>query len=92
MTQPTLTTTEAGELMHIGENAVLELIKDGDLPAAKLGKAFTLLTEDVLNYIRKEANRQTQERRNSKTGTTVPSQPTKRRRRLADTLAQALLD
>lgn len=84
---PTLTVEETAAIMHIGYNAVIELISTGDLPAARLGKSHTLLLEDVLDYIRKTAAEQTRKRRESKSGDTVtdiPARKTSRRRRLSD--------
>jgi excisionase family DNA binding protein len=86
---PTLTVDETAEIMHIGYNSVIELINEGHLPAARLGKSHTLLMEDVLDYIRKTAAEQTRKRRESKNGDTIPDIPVRkgqRRRRLSDSL------
>ena len=81
MTLPlTLTVQEAGAILHVGENKVLELVASGDLPAARLGMAFTLLTDDVVEYLRKEAARQTRVRRESRESGIPASIPARQRR------------
>jgi excisionase family DNA binding protein len=77
----TLTVDEAAELMHIGANNVRGLIERGELPAARLGKSFVMVTDQVMDFLREEAVRQTQERRNNQGGGSIPSIPTRRGRR-----------
>jgi excisionase family DNA binding protein len=62
MTKPTVSTTEAAELMNVGPQYVLDLIDAGVLNAAKLGKGYTLMTRDVLAYIEKQIAEQAAKR------------------------------
>ena len=47
MTKPTVSTTEAAELMHVGPQYVLDLIDAGVLNAAKLGKREAWLVKST---------------------------------------------
>lgn len=52
----------AAALLQVHENTVLKLIKSGALPAAKIGRAYVLVTRFVLDYIERQVAQQTAER------------------------------
>jgi excisionase family DNA binding protein len=54
MNKPTVSTTEAAELMNVGPQYVLDLIDAGVLNAKKFGKGYTLMTSHVMAYIEKQ--------------------------------------
>jgi len=55
----TLTTSGAARVLNIHENGVLKLIGAGDLPAAKVGRAWVMLERDVMQYLENQITRQT---------------------------------
>lgn len=61
-TTNTLDINEAGKLMNVHPKTVLDLINNGTLPAGKIGRAYVLLTRDVMNHIEQIIVRQTAER------------------------------
>lgn len=61
----TLNANEAADFLHIHPETVRELIRDGALPAAKVGRAWVLLREDLLSYMRQTVSAQTAKRRRS---------------------------
>lgn len=67
MTNLTVDIHGAAELMKIHPKTVLDKINAGELPAAKVGRAYVLLTKDVLNHIEQQIMRQTAERMGSPT-------------------------
>lgn len=85
MNDTTLTVGETCEILHIGENAVLKLIDSGELPAARLGKAYTLTLGDVMAYLRKQIDAQTEARRARQGGNSIPAAPQRKPRRSART-------
>ena len=58
----TLDVIAAGKMMNIHPQTVLDLISAGALPAAKVGRAYVLLTRDVMNYVERAIIKQTAER------------------------------
>ncbi len=58
----TLSVIEAGKIMNVHPQTVLDLIGAGALPAAKVGRAYVMLTRDVLGYIERAIVQQTSER------------------------------
>lgn len=58
----TLDIKSAGELMKVHPKTVLTLINSGALPAGKVGRAYVMLTRDVMDYIENLIIRQTAER------------------------------
>ncbi len=58
----TLSVPEAADVLKVHPKTVLELINAGAIPAAKIGRAFVMLTSDVLIYVKDQATRQTAER------------------------------
>lgn len=53
---------QAAELLKIHENRVLHLIERGDLPAAKIGRAWVMMERDVLAYLERQIAEQTARR------------------------------
>ncbi len=58
----TVNVDQAAELMKVHPKTVKELIGSGALPAGKIGRAYVLLTKDVMNYIEHMIVKQTAER------------------------------
>ena len=50
---------EAAALLHIHPNTVIDLINAGAFPAGKVGRAWVMLTRDVLAYAEKVIIEQT---------------------------------
>lgn len=61
-TASTVGVPEAAALMKVHANRVLELIAEGTLPAAKVGRAWVMLTRDVLTYVENQIIEQTSKR------------------------------
>ncbi len=47
----TLNTTQAAEMLKVHPKTVEDLIHDGTIPAAKVGRAWVMLKEHVLQYL-----------------------------------------
>jgi len=62
MTTPTVDIHGAAELMKVHSKTVLDLISSGVLPAARVGRAYVLLTSDVIAHIENQIIAQTAER------------------------------
>lgn len=62
---PTLNIHEAAELLKVHPKTVADLIHACILPAAKIGRAYVLLTRDVMAHLEREVARQTSERMRS---------------------------
>ena len=62
MISSTLDIKSASEMMHVHPKTVLDLINNGTLPAGKVGRAYVLLTKDVMTYVENLIIRQTAER------------------------------
>jgi len=62
MTKSTLSVPEASDMLNVHPNTVFKLIEAGALPAAKIGRAYVLLTKDVMQYLENLIIRQTAER------------------------------
>ncbi len=52
----------AADLMKVHTKTVLDLINNGVLPAARVGRAYVLMTKDVLAHIEQQIIAQTAER------------------------------
>jgi excisionase family DNA binding protein len=50
---------EAASLLHVHPNTVIDLINAGAFPAAKVGRAWLMMTRDVLAYAEKVIIEQT---------------------------------
>lgn len=68
----------AAELMHIHPKTVLDLINNGTLPAGRVGRAYVLMTKDVLAYVEQLIVQQTAARLGERRGHAFP--PRVRRR------------
>lgn len=49
-------------MLKVHPQTALELIQSGAIPAAKIGRAYVMLTKDVLTYIENRIVAQTAER------------------------------
>lgn len=58
----TVNVTQAAALLHVHPKTVLELVGTGELPAAQIGRAYVMLTKDVLQYVENAIIKQTAER------------------------------
>lgn len=61
-TSPTVNIDEAAALLKVHPETALKIIQAGDIPAAKVGRAWVMMTKDVLSYIQKQIIEQTGER------------------------------
>lgn len=52
----------AADMLKVHEETVLRMIRAGSLPAARVGRAYVLLAEDVMSYIVREVGEQTAKR------------------------------
>lgn len=59
---PTVNIHEAAELMKVHPKTVLALIAAGAIPAGFIGRAYVMMTKDVLDYVEEQIIRQTAER------------------------------
>ncbi|MFS2204081.1 helix-turn-helix domain-containing protein [Variovorax sp. Varisp36] len=59
---PTVDVRGAADLMKVHPKTVLDLIGAGALPAGRVGRAYVLLTRDVMRFIEQQVARQTAER------------------------------
>lgn len=83
MTNPTMGLAEAAETLKIHPHSLEKLIRSGEIAAGKVGRAYVLMTRDVLAYAEKIIINQTADRLRSRT-TRAPS--TSRRRRTLGSL------
>lgn len=58
----TVDINQAADLMKIHPKTVIDKIQAGELPAARIGRAYVLLTRDVLQYVEASIVRQTAQR------------------------------
>lgn len=58
----TLSTLQAAELMNVHPKTVEDLIRQGTIPAAKIGRAWVMLERDVLRYVEDQIINQTAQR------------------------------
>ncbi|MFJ1260550.1 helix-turn-helix domain-containing protein [Cupriavidus sp. CuC1] len=61
-TPETVDINGAADLMKIHPKTVLVMINSGALPAARIRRAYVLMTKDVLDYIQQQIIHQTAER------------------------------
>ena len=57
----------AADMLKVHPKTMLEIIQSGAIPAAKVGRAYVMLTSDVLNYLDQLLIKQTAERMRSAT-------------------------
>ncbi|WP_144394810.1 helix-turn-helix domain-containing protein [Pleionea sediminis] len=48
----TLSTAEAANYLKCHKDTILELVKSGELPAAKIGRSHVFVVSDLVNFIR----------------------------------------
>ena len=58
----TLDVDQAAEMLKIHPKTVKDLIASGAIPAAKIGRAYVMLTRDVMHYIDNMISQQTAQR------------------------------
>lgn len=58
----TLDIAGAADMLKVHPHTVRDLINAGALPAAQVGRAYVILTSDVLAFIEQQVARQTAER------------------------------
>jgi excisionase family DNA binding protein len=69
---PTVNIQGAADLMKVHPKTVLDLISEGALPAAKVGRAYVLMTKDVLSHIEQQIIAQTAARMRAPTRASRP--------------------
>ncbi|NDI85125.1 helix-turn-helix domain-containing protein [Undibacterium crateris] len=50
---------QCADLLHVNESTVSEMAISGEIPGAKIGRAWVFLKEDVISYLRNEISKQT---------------------------------
>jgi excisionase family DNA binding protein len=61
--EPTLNLNEAAVMLCAEPETVSKLARNGELPAARIGKGWVFLREDVLTFLKDRINKDTAERR-----------------------------
>lgn len=59
---PTVDLQGAADLLKVHPKTVVDLINSGAIPAARVGRAYVMLTKDVMSYVEGVILRQTAER------------------------------
>lgn len=49
-----LTVNEVADLLRVSSMTIYRLIKDGELPAVRVGKSYRLLEQDIDAYLAKQ--------------------------------------
>lgn len=62
MSSLTVDINGAADMMKVHPKTVLDLISGGVLPAARVGRAYVLLSKDVMDHIQQQIVAQTAER------------------------------
>lgn len=65
-TTPTMSLIEAAKALKIHPHSLEKMIRAGDIAAGKVGRAYVLMTRDVLAYAEKVILQQTADRLRSK--------------------------
>ncbi len=58
----TVDAREAAHMLKVHYETVLDLIAKGARPAAKIGRTYVMMTQDVIDYVQKAIDQQTAER------------------------------
>lgn len=74
--KPTLTLIEAADVLKVHPKTVEDLIRDGVIPAAKIGRSWVMLGTEVLRHVEDEIIRQTAQRMRTP-GRGMPLKPRK---------------
>ena len=61
-TSITCTLKEAADILKVHQETVSKLIASGDIPAARTGKQYMIMTRDVVKYAEKLIMQQTADR------------------------------
>lgn len=78
----TVTAQEAAEILNVRYNAVLKLIAEGSLPAARIGRGYVMTYHDVMMFAVKVIEHQTRQRMHGMPiGQHLPAPPPRRTRR-----------
>ncbi|WP_374538533.1 helix-turn-helix domain-containing protein [Chitinimonas taiwanensis] len=77
----TLDIKGAAELLNVHENTVLTLAAEGDIPGAKIGRAWVFIEDDLIVWLRLKTKTQTEARRREVEASTRPARPVRRHRR-----------
>lgn len=77
MTSPTVNIAGAAEILKVHPQTVRDLINAGNLPAARVGSAYVLLTKHVLDYAEKAIMMQTADRLRSQAKPRSPKRVSK---------------
>ncbi|ACO75605.1 helix-turn-helix domain-containing protein [Laribacter hongkongensis] len=59
----TLDLQEAAELLKVSDETVREMARSGTILGAKVGVAWVFIKDDLMEFLRRETRRQTNERR-----------------------------
>lgn len=59
---PTVNIEEAAALLKVHPETCLTMVRAGKIPAAKVGRSWVMMTQDVLTYIQQQIIDQTGER------------------------------
>lgn len=59
MNKPTVSVVEAASILHVHPKTVEDLIHEGAIPAGKVGRAWVMMTRDVLAHAEKTILEQT---------------------------------
>lgn len=62
MSAVTVNTIGAAEILCVHPKTIEDLIRDGHIPAAKVGRSWVMMTRDVLAYAEKAITEQTAKR------------------------------
>lgn len=79
MTQygPTVDLLQAADILKVHPKTVQDYIAAGALPAAKVGRAWVMLTRDVVDLVEQMITRQTAERLRGRATRGAPRGPTR---------------
>lgn len=58
---------ECAEFLKVNRTTALELAANGDLPGAKIGRAWVFLRDDMVEYLRLTVRNQQRDRQNAAT-------------------------
>lgn len=58
----TLGVSEAADILKVHENRILELAGSGEIPGAKIGRAWVFIDEDLFEYVRRKIKEQSSRR------------------------------
>lgn len=54
---PTLDSQAAAEMLHIHEQTLEKMARNGEIPACKPGKAWVYLTDELLEWLREQSRK-----------------------------------